>query len=456
MVGVVLLAMVSVLLYQWWQTEAQRERANAYGQVAAQVAVGLRGYIASVQQSAAAGTFTGGGPYAGVTWLKSPSCGGLATNPPAGFVPCAFTGGALGAGYSTTITYTAATKTVEARTSFVVPIDMGGVAGLASFAAQTAQAARAQQALPANGTFYTVFANSPVSATAQTPPDSIAAADRGRVLVIASNAPSQDLWLRTDGTNQMLADLNVGGNSVANAKDGTFSGNVEALSGLLHGNLQVNGTGTVNGNLTTASNLQVSGTANINQNLTVTGNSTVGGSSNVGGNSQVNGTSAVAGEFWANSNSHLQGTVIQGAFGAPNNVVIQNGVVAANDVSLASIGRYASQGFYNWQTVVLNSPANVNKPNCSAVAGGTSTPRIIAVLQGTGAVSDTVYGGNAPLTTAQVAVNDMGGYWQLVPTIDGVQYQMTTSSGGGGTTVNFNKTARTGGGMIVTYLVQCG
>jgi hypothetical protein len=450
MVGVVLLAMVSVLLYQWWQTEAQRERANAYGQVAAQVAVGLRGYIASVQQSAAAGTFTGAGPYTGVDWLKSPSCGGLASNPPAGFVPCAFTGGALGASYSTTITYTPATKTVETRTSFVVPIDVGGVAGLASVAAQTARAARAQQALPANGTFYTVFANTPVNATAQTPPGSIAAADRGRVLVIASNAPSQDLWLRTDGTNQMLADLNVGGHSVANAKDGTFSGGLEAMNGLLHGNLQVNGAATVNGNLTTVSNLQVTGAANVNQNLTVNGSSTVNG------DSRTNGYNSVGGDLWVDSNSHLQGAVTQGNYSGANNIVLQNGVVAANDVSLGSVGRYASQGFYNWQTLVLNSPTNISKPNCSAVAGGTSTPRIIAVLQGTGSVPDTAYGGSAPLTTAQVAVNDMGTYWQLVPTVNGVQYQMTTSSGGGGTTVNFNKTARTGSGLVVTYLTQCG
>lgn len=449
MVGVVLLAMVSVLLYQWWQTEAQRERANAYGQVAAQVAVGLRGYIASVQQSAAAGTFTGAGPYTGVDWLKSPSCGGLASNPPAGFVPCAFTGGALGASYSTTITYTPATKTVETRTSFVVPIDVGGVAGLASFAAQTAQAARAQQALPANGTFYTVFANTPVNATAQTPPGSIAAADRGRVLVIASNAPSQDLWLRTDGTNQMLADLNVGGHSVANAKDGTFSGGIEAMSGLLHGNLQVNGTGTINGNLTTASNLQVSGTANINQDLAVNGNSTVNGGSNIGGNVWTGGYMTI-GTPSAPTSLNVNGPV------SVQQDLYVAGAADTQDVNIRAIGRYASQGFYNWQTLVLNSPANISKPTCNAVAGGTSTPRIIAVLQGTGSVPDTAYGGSAPLTTAQVAVNDMGTYWQLVPTVNGVQYQMTTSSGGGGTTVNFNKTARTGSGLIVTYLTQCG
>lgn len=449
MVGVVLLAMVSVLLYQWWQTEAQRERANAYGQVAAQVAVGLRGYIASVQQSAASGTFTGAGPYTGVDWLKSPSCGGLASNPPAGFVPCAFTGGALGASYSTTITYTPATKTVETRTSFVVPIDAGGVAGLASFAAQTALAARAQQALPANGTFYTVFANTPVNATAQTPPGSIAAADRGRVLVIASNAPSQDLWLRTDGTNQMLADLNVGGHSVANAKDGTFSGGIEAMSGLLHGNLQVNGTGTVNGNLTTASNLQVSGTASINQDLAVNGNSTVNGGSNIGGNVWTGGYMTI-GTPSAPTSLNVNGPV------SVQQDLYVAGAADTNDVNIRAIGRYASQGFYNWQTLVLNSPTNISKPTCSAVAGGTSTPRIIAVLQGTGSVPDTAYGGSAPLTTAQVAVNDMGAYWQLVPTVNGVQYRMTTSSGGGGTTVNFNKTARTGSGLIVTYLTQCG
>jgi hypothetical protein len=61
-----------------------------------------------------------------------------------------------------------------------------------------------------------------------------ASPDFGRVLLIASNAPSQDLWLRVDGTNQMLANLNMGGNDLINARNvkadgyGVFGGGVVA------------------------------------------------------------------------------------------------------------------------------------------------------------------------------------------------------------------------------------
>lgn len=452
-VVVVIMTALAAIVIRFIQYEATRMRANAYGQDASQMAVGTRGYIAGVQDGTAAP-----GTYAGVNWLKPPACGGLASNPAAGYVPCSYSGGALGSSYSTTVTLDPVTKTAEARTSFLVPIDTTGPAGLASFAAMTAQAARAQQTLPANGTFYSVFANAPVTATSQPAVGAIAAADRGRVLVVVSNAPSQDIFLRTDGTNQMLADLNVGGNSIANAKNGTYSGTVSTDVLNASGGINDSGTLGVSGQATMYGNLTVNGSSAVQGNSWVAGDTTLNKSLHVMGWAKVDSSLEVDGDLWmpSGATAHLQGPVIQGVYGGANNVVISNGVVAANDVNLGSIGRYASQGFYNWQTLVLNSAANVAKPNCSAVAGGTSTPRIIAMLQGTGSVSDTVYGGSAPLTNSQVAVNDMGSYWQLVPTINGVQYQMTTSVGGGGTTVNFTKTARSGSGMVVTYLVQCG
>jgi hypothetical protein len=179
-------------------------------------------------------------PYSvtGVDWLKPPTCGGLAGNPAKGFVPCSFTGGRLAPAFSTTITQTPATNTIEARTSFFVPKLGANPKNVGVVAAKVADAAMAQQTSPANGTFFMVYANTPVTANAPVSVSAVNPTDRGRVLVIENNAPSNDVFLRTDGTNSMLADLNVGGHSLANAKNGEFNGD-----------LRVKGTSQIDGGL---------------------------------------------------------------------------------------------------------------------------------------------------------------------------------------------------------------
>ena len=213
---------------------AQRERqtyyqgvANEQGAALAQFGVGLRGYIANVQ----GGSQTlPGNPYtvAGVNWLKPPSCGGLPTNPVQGYVPCSFNAGAVGSSYSTTITQTPATNTIEARTWYIVPPEGNSITSRGRMAAQVVFAALAQQSLPINGMFLTAFANTPINATAPVDPGAENPADLGRVLLVANNSPSNDIWLRVDGTNQMLADLNMGGFSIKNAVNGSFSGSIHA------------------------------------------------------------------------------------------------------------------------------------------------------------------------------------------------------------------------------------
>ena len=213
---------------------AQRERqtyyqgvANEQGAALAQFGVGLRGYIANVQ----GGSQTlPGNPYtvAGVNWLKPPSCGGLPTNPVQGYVPCSFNAGAVGSSYSTTITQTPATNTIEARTWYIVPPEGDSITSRGRMAAQVVFAALAQQSLPINGMFLTAFANTPINATAPVDPGAENPADLGRVLLVANNSPSNDIWLRVDGTNQMLADLNMGGWSIRNAVNGSFSGSIHA------------------------------------------------------------------------------------------------------------------------------------------------------------------------------------------------------------------------------------
>lgn len=198
--------------------------ADVEGQALSQYAVGLRGFVANVQANPAT---LPANPYVvtGVNWLKPPTCGGLAGNPAEGYVPCHFTGETLGAQYQTTITRDAMTNRVEARTVVRVPPLGGDPNSVVLLAEKVAEAALRQQTLPANGMFYAAWAN--VAATATGPAGVVPApADRGQVLLLVSNAPSNDIWLRVDGTNSMLANLNMGGFSIGNARDASFSGDV--------------------------------------------------------------------------------------------------------------------------------------------------------------------------------------------------------------------------------------
>ncbi|MEY2152293.1 type II secretion system protein [Rhodanobacter sp. 115] len=223
------LVIIAIILAYWAKTERRnwvQTRANAQGAADAQFGIGLRGFIASVQ----GGSVTmPSNPYTvtGVNWLKAPTCGGLAGNPATGFVPCGFNGGEYGARFNTTVTKTAATNMIVASTWFAAqPVNGGTKQSAASFASAIAEATRSQQTPPTNGMFFDVFANAAIGATTAPDPSAITPVNSGRVVLYASNAPSSDIWLRVDGTNQMLADLNMGGNSIKNAKDGSFTGSV--------------------------------------------------------------------------------------------------------------------------------------------------------------------------------------------------------------------------------------
>lgn len=227
--AVLAIALLAGGLALWGTVQAEHyydQYADLQGAALAEYGVGLRGFIANVQGGSAT---MPANPYtvAGVNWLKPPACGGLATNPTEGYVPCDFTGGPLGSIFSTTITQTPATNAISAATWFMVDPESGkSKASMGVLASKIAFAALAQQNLPINGMFLNVFSNAPATATAQPPPNAINPVDRGRVVLLADNAPSNDIWLRVDGTNKMLADLNMGGHSLVNANNGSFAGSV--------------------------------------------------------------------------------------------------------------------------------------------------------------------------------------------------------------------------------------
>lgn len=207
------------------------------GEALGQMALGIRGFIAQAQANP---SIIPAGAQAGVFWLRPPACGGLPSNPQAGHVPCTYSGGAFASRYQTSFSRNTATNEITVRTSFVVP-PIGGSrdAGTTNnnaimVAERVVQTALAQQANPNNGAFFRAFAN--VAETHDGPhtaSDGPPGVNSGRVTLVLNNAPSQDIFLRTDGTNQMLANLNMGGMSIASAQDARFLGTVQIDDGMV-------------------------------------------------------------------------------------------------------------------------------------------------------------------------------------------------------------------------------
>jgi len=75
--------------------------------------------------------------------------------------------------------------------------------------------------------FYQVFANVPVAAINDGDKALPPGVNAGRIVMLAQNTPSNDMWLRTDGTNRMLADLNAGGNSLVNVNHADLAGDID-------------------------------------------------------------------------------------------------------------------------------------------------------------------------------------------------------------------------------------
>lgn len=222
LLAVVILSGAMMMVYRAQARSVEIQQSAGDGAQMAQMALGLRGLVAAIQADI---SLLPAAPQTGVTWLKPPSCGGLATNPVAGYVPCTYTGGAYGAQFSTSFTHVAATNAIEARTTFVVPSVGGSQRAAILRADRIVQSARADHAAP-SGVYFSAWSNVPANAVGPVTPALLNPADAGRVVMVASNAPSNDIYLRVDGTNQMLANLNMGGMSIGNARDGRFTGDV--------------------------------------------------------------------------------------------------------------------------------------------------------------------------------------------------------------------------------------
>jgi len=208
------------------QRQAERADAEMGGVLVAQTADALRRLLTMAPSTPGV---VPGGAVNGVNWLKPPACGGQAGNPPQGFVPCSFGDNFWTPNFRTTITNVGGRW--EARLTFVVPraFETNRAGTIADYLAEKANTHLTATPLnaPAPGVvtpgFVTVMTNVPQNANDLSLRPAIMSnpghPDFGRVLVIVSNDPSTDTFLRTDGTNQMWANLNLGGNDLVNGRD---------------------------------------------------------------------------------------------------------------------------------------------------------------------------------------------------------------------------------------------
>lgn len=232
LLGLGVAASVAAIALEMQHRQFMDDLAAEAGTDLASLALGMRGFIAAAQNNPA---IIPGGVIAGTNWLKPPSCGGAATNPAQGYIPCAFPSyngfdTPFGVSFSTQITRDAATNLIVARTTYI-PTNIP-LARRAAIASRVAVTASRQDASPATGLFTLYLSNVPTAADGASGRNAVigntANANFGRVLAVVNNAPSNDIYLRTVGTNSMLGALNMGGQDIVNAKDITATGNVSA------------------------------------------------------------------------------------------------------------------------------------------------------------------------------------------------------------------------------------
>lgn len=232
MVAMALALLVAIAMLSVYLGIVARQRLRHEASIAGH---NLEQYTNGVRQwvSANAGNMTiTTASYTGANWLKSPNCGGPASNPSAGYLPCAFQASTpFLQSYTTAVTRNGTQLTAVttlSRVDLPTPVKDGYVANLI---ADAAEAVPGSLASPAQGTFQIFAANDPAHPLSTTSPK------WGTVTATVSNAASLDAWLRTDGSNSMQAALNMNDNDILGAKniqgsgDLVMGGNVASVNG---------------------------------------------------------------------------------------------------------------------------------------------------------------------------------------------------------------------------------
>lgn len=380
LIGMLLALSVALAALPMAHEKMQRESVNQYAKTAgnelAQISNGVRHYVERFQAGDDPALPT---PADSLDFFRPQVCGGRALpffNNDEGYIPCRVgrygpNETIVGADYRFNAN-TFGVNGVEVRVDYVVdnPVDQGRIGVVAS---RIANAANAHGGTPQNGLFESVMAN--VSQGATDPNNDPAfnpAVDRGRVLLVTSNRPSDDPWLRTDGTNEMNANIRAGGNSLVNADS------IEASGDLVLGNDAFIGGGTV-----------IEQELRVRQDIQSDGDIRSGGAISAddritSGEAMVASTDVIASDDVVAGRDMVSDRDVE----AGRNVVAADG-----DVFVGDVDEWAGRGVYNMRALDLASTSTVPGITCSDPA---LTPAIFASIQSiaipSGASSGPTYG----------------------------------------------------------------
>lgn len=192
--------LVTAQFFSLLEKHDSRERAIEAGRHLQEYNYGVMRLLSEQGLAVATGTYTG------VAWLKSQAnCGGTASSTGAYIANCAFPEtNSFGDTYTTVITINGNLIEAETRVRFPQYMSARDVDGVKDGDRYLAAVMRSTAANH-------ISDSSPV---AQTFAEYVLEKDDLDIIARVSNSPNDDMWLRTDGSNKMNADLNMNNNNL--------------------------------------------------------------------------------------------------------------------------------------------------------------------------------------------------------------------------------------------------
>lgn len=221
-----------------------------------------------------------------------------------------------------------------------------------------------------------------------------------QIIAQVSGAPSTDIWLRTDGTNSMGADLDLGGNDINNVA-AIFASPGGVVDTAL--TLEIGSAMNAAGILSTDQFISAAGVNGFGESLVAVGTLTAAGADFTG--------EVTIGDAVNSSSTRI--TFVDNAIGSNQNIRLQanngdlfltndagNATLIADKVYLKDVNRFASQAVYN-MTLAKHGDL-IQKPTCTGF-----TPQIFTSFSGL--AQDPA----RPISAFSVTAVDAGSNWRI-------------------------------------------
>ncbi|WP_415913383.1 prepilin-type N-terminal cleavage/methylation domain-containing protein [Neptuniibacter sp. QD37_11] len=395
---VLAIAAAAVMLASHYQThEIRQTQARQVGQQIYQYHNAIKAYTMSgVVDFATLPT----GTFVGVNWLKSTSCGGTASRE---FLPCDYpdtlTFGQLS--FSSTVTkgVNSDGDPVIDITTITSPfitndgIERSDLAGLAAIAA----AGYSSIFAPISSTFGNVTSDPKTAVISMT----------------AYNAPGgDDIWLRTNGTNDMKGSINFSG---TDPEDNNLTG-VNRIAAEDGGTLTLGDAGTLTGDLVVEYDSEILGQLYVQDDLNVDGMADVTGNVRSRSNVLADNNMIAGGDVAAGNDVRASGEVRAGT-----NVLAGQNVTAARDLSAGGDLSVADDATIRGDTSVLGK---------ATISGDAVVHSRLSAMQDLTVARNSYFSGNA---TVSGYTDLQGGFRSRGDShVDGYLYLGRTVSEGSG------------------------